>query len=109
MAEQQRKRTLETVQTEIQRLVSTRIESVRELPNGCSTVSRRRRMACGSASSLVCTASSTWDRRRGHRLTRFEGVADQVTLIQRLAELTPALWPSREAIPAAPNVAIGRP
>jgi hypothetical protein len=53
--------------------------------------------------------ATTPDRRRGHRLTRFEGVADQVTLIQRLAELTPALWPSREAIPAAPNVAIGRP
>jgi hypothetical protein len=30
------------------------------------------------------------DRRRGHRLTRFEDVADQAALIQRLAELTPS-------------------
>ena len=29
------------------------------VPKGCSTVSRRRRMACGSSSSLLCTASST--------------------------------------------------
>jgi hypothetical protein len=45
--------------------------------------------------------ATTPDRRRGRRLTRFENVVDQAALIQRLAELTPALRPTREAIPAA--------
>jgi hypothetical protein len=53
--------------------------------------------------------ATTPDRRRGHRLTRFEDVADQAALIQRLAELTPALWATREVIPAARNDAIARP
>jgi hypothetical protein len=52
--------------------------------------------------------ATTPDRRRGHRLTRFEHVADQTALTQRLGELTPALWPTREAIAAA-RVAIARP
>jgi hypothetical protein len=42
-------------------------------------------------------------------LTRFESVADQATLIQRLAELTPALWPTHEAIPVARKVAVAQP
>jgi hypothetical protein len=53
--------------------------------------------------------ATTPDRRRGHRLTRFEDVTDQATLIQRLAELTPALWPTREAIPAVRNIGVARP
>jgi len=48
------------------------------------------------------------DRGRGHRLTRLEDVADQAKLIQRLAELTPALWPTREPIAAAWKVAIAQ-
>ena len=53
--------------------------------------------------------ATTPDRGRGHRLTRFEDVADQATLIQRLAELTPVLWPTREPIAAARKVAIAQP
>jgi hypothetical protein len=53
--------------------------------------------------------ATTPDRRRGHRLTRFEDVTDQAALIQRLAELTPALWPTGEAIPTATNFAIAGP
>ena len=37
--------------------------------------------------------TTTPDRRRGHRLTRVEDVTDQTALMQRLAELTPVLWP----------------
>ena len=37
--------------------------------------------------------ATTPDRRRGHRLTRVEDVTDQTALMQRLAELTPVLWP----------------
>ena len=44
--------------------------------------------------------ATTPDRRRGHRLTRIENVADQTALMQRLAELAPALWPIRQAPPA---------
>jgi hypothetical protein len=53
--------------------------------------------------------ATTPDRRRGHRLTRFESVADQAALIQRLAELTPAPWPTHEAAPVARNVAVAQP
>jgi hypothetical protein len=42
-------------------------------------------------------------------LRKLVDVADQAALIQRLAELTPALRPTREVIPAARNVAIARP
>ena len=44
--------------------------------------------------------ATTPDRRRGHRLTRIENVADQTALMQRLAELAPALWSIRQAPPA---------
>ena len=53
--------------------------------------------------------ATTPDRRRGHRLTRFESVADQAALIERLTELTPALWPTHEAIPVAGKVAVPQP
>jgi hypothetical protein len=41
--------------------------------------------------------ATTQDRRAGHRLTRFEDVANPTALMRRLAELTTALWPRREA------------
>ena len=51
---------------------------------------------------------TTPDRRRGHRSTRFEDVADQAALINRLAELTPALWSGREETPPARKVGIAQ-
>jgi hypothetical protein len=53
--------------------------------------------------------ATTPDRRRGHRLTRFENVADKPALMQRLAELTPALWATHEAILARQERRIARP
>ena len=48
--------------------------------------------------------ATTPDYRRGHRLTRFEDVADQAALIRRLTELAPTLWPTRKATPVVGHV-----
>jgi DNA-directed RNA polymerase specialized sigma24 family protein len=60
-------------------------------------VERHRQNVMRSAFNLVRDAGEAEDvvqeafeRVWGHRLTRFEDVADQARLIQRLAELTPA-------------------
>jgi hypothetical protein len=55
---------------------------------------------------IIATAAPTGDAREisgGARGLRPEDVADQAALNRRLAELTPALWPTHEAIPAAPR------
>src|SRR6516164_7477213 len=52
------------------------------VPNGCSTVSRRRRMACGFPSRRCCTASSTFS--CSHRLMRRSGPVVHLDLREQL-------------------------